>query len=71
MKVVTPLLASKVSDLKFVEIVDELQHNWVIWGVDFTFDGKEYYGSLEACNVDPEGFHADEIWGIELIENNP
>ena len=67
MKAIASLTTTEVQDLEFIEIVDELQHNWVIWGVEFTYEGKRFYGSLCACNVDPKGFHDSQIEGVEEI----
>jgi hypothetical protein len=61
----TTLSTSSVSDLEFVEKLDELQHNWLIWGVEFTYKGEKFFGSLCGCNIDPDGFHDTEIDGIE------
>jgi hypothetical protein len=55
------IATSKVDDLQFREIVDELQYNWVVWGVSFTFQGKECWGVLEACPFNPEVSQSDTI----------
>jgi hypothetical protein len=55
------IATSKVDDLQFYEIVDELRYNWVVWGVTFTFNGKECSGVLEACPFNPEVSQSDTI----------
>lgn len=55
------IATSKVDDLQFCEIVDELQYNWIVWGVSFTFQGRECYGILEACPFNPEVSQSDTI----------
>ena len=55
------IATSKVDDLQFCEIVDELEYNWVVWGVSFTFQGQECWGVLEACPFNPEESQSDTI----------
>lgn len=57
---------SQVSNLSFDEIVDELQHDWVVWAVSFEYEGMACIGSLQAGSFDPEGFKHDEIEDCEV-----
>jgi hypothetical protein len=55
------LHTSQVSELTFIEVVDELQHNWGFYAVSFQFEGRKYEGIVQAQIPYPEIMHNDEI----------
>jgi hypothetical protein len=64
---------SSVSNIEFVEIVDELRPDqWADWDVVFSYNGKEYIGSLQAGVHNAEDFHHDVIEYVQekIIQNN-
>lgn len=52
-------------DLQFIEIADHLDYNWVAWMVEFTYNGIEYTGDLQACPFHPRLMHDTYISAIE------
>lgn len=52
-------------DLEFIEIVDHLDHNWVEWMVEFSYEGIEYTGEIQACPFHPDLMHDTYICAIE------
>ena len=57
---------SSVSDLTFIEIADTLRPDqWADWSVEFSYQGKEYEGSLQAGVHNAEDFHHDVIEYVE------
>lgn len=60
------LAVGLVSDLTFIEITDTLRPDqWADWHVEFSFNGKEYKGSLQAGVHNAEDFHHDVIEYVE------
>lgn len=62
----TEINTSLVSDLEFIEIGEVLEvGQWADWHVEFSYQGKEYLGSLQAGVCNAEGFHHDVIEYVE------
>ena len=62
------LAVNSVSDLTFIEITDTLRPDqWADWSVEFSYQGKEYEGSLQAGVHNAEDFHHDVI---EYVKEN-
>lgn len=57
---------SDVSDLDFVRVSDPISHKWVVWEVNFTFDGKPHVGFLGGCPYHPTLMHEDHIEDCEV-----
>jgi hypothetical protein len=60
------IATSLVSDLTFIEIAETHRPNqWADWYVEFSYEGKDYEGSLQAGVHNAEDFHHNRIEYIE------
>ena len=60
------LNTSEVSDLEFIRVSDLISHKWADWEVNFTFEGKPYFGFLGACPYHPDMMQDVTIENCEL-----
>jgi hypothetical protein len=60
------LETSKVENLNFELIEQGLKNNWANWLVTFEYDGKRYWGYLDACADYPQMMHHDTIEDVTL-----
>jgi hypothetical protein len=60
------LETSKVENLNFELIEQGLKNNWANWLVTFEYEGKRYWGYLDACADYPQMMHHDTIEDVTL-----
>jgi len=56
-----------VTNLDFVRRLDTLGGNWASWEVEFSANGKDYSGILEAAIISPDDMHNDTITEVEEV----